>query len=531
MSTVADQIIHALTAEGVQRLFGMPGGGSIADLIEAAGRVNLPFCLAQTETGAALMACAQAELTGRPGVCLATLGPGAASLTNGLAHAHLDRVPLLAITDGYDEQTSRVMQHQTLDQATLFAPVTRASFRLRPTEAVAQVRHAARLATQRLPGPVHLDCPSDVTDAPASAAPPLETIAHRPSVLLSPEAERLLCQSRRPLVLLGLGSRSPSVAAAVRALCERHGIPALVTYKAKGVVPDTHPCFAGVLTHGALERSALERADLFLALGLDPVELLARPWRYPQPILSLDAWPLDQAHLPLTAACVGALTDLAPQANACLTTSAWQPGEIAALAHTSRAMMRVPGSHTAVAPYRVVEIVAAAFPAARVTVDAGAHMFPTLALWPAHHPNDVLISNGLATMGFALPTAIGAALLDPTRPVVALTGDGGLLMCLGELRTAAREHARLRIIVFDDSALSLIRIKQVQRGYRTDGVDLGQVDWAAVATGLGLAAYRATTETELERALTEMADISGPALVAVKVDAAAYGPTIRALRG
>jgi acetolactate synthase-1/2/3 large subunit len=532
VTTIADQIIQELRAAGVRRIFGVPGGGSIADLIEAAGHADQPFSLAHTETSAALMASAQAEITGAPGACLATLGPGAAALMKGLAHAHLDRVPLLALTDCHDERVAAIMQHQTLDQPAMFAATTRWSARLRPADAIAQLRRAAALTLHDRPGPVHLDCPSEVADAPARALPEaIEPLADPPA-RLSPGAEALLRQARRPLLLLGLGAPAQPVATAVQALCGRHGIPALVTYKAKGVIPDTHPWFAGVLTHGALERPALERADLLLAIGLDPVELLARPWHYPQPIVSLSGWPLDQRHLPLTAACIGDLEQLVAQADACLSTSTWEEREVQQLAETVRAAMRVAAEESsAIAPSRLVELVATAYPGARLTVDAGAHMFPAMALWPAQAPRDVLISNGLATMGFALPAAIGATLLDPARPTVVLTGDGGLLMCLAELRTAAREQLPLRIIVFDDRALSLIAIKQIQRGYRSAGVSTGPIDWVALAASLGVFGYRASTEAELELALEQAAAQPGPALIAAAVDPQTYIPTIRALRG
>jgi acetolactate synthase-1/2/3 large subunit len=168
---------------------------------------------------------------------------------------------------------------------------------------------------------------------------------------------------------------------------------------------------------------------------------------------------------------------------------------------------------------------------ARVSVDAGAHMFPVMSLWPAERPADVLISNGLSTMGFALPAAIGAALLDRSRPTLAFTGDGGLLICLGELCTAARERVPLRIIVFEDGVLSLIRLKQVQRGYRTDGVSLGEIDWRAVASGLGLTSASAATEDELRQCLRDTADAPGPVLIAARINAETYHDTIRALRG
>jgi len=178
---------------------------------------------------------------------------------------------------------------------------------------------------------------------------------------------------------------------------------------------------------------------------------------------------------------------------------------------------------------------------ARVTVDAGAHMFPATMLWPVSEPNGMLISNGLSTMGFALPAAIGAALVeregtlgaihDHDGPVVALTGDGGLLMCAGELLTAVRERLRVVTIVFSDASLSLIDIKQRQRRFASSGVALGTVDWCLLAESLGAAAYRARSETELERALARALDDRGPSLIEAKINPATYAETLRAVRG
>lgn len=182
-------------------------------------------------------------------------------------------------------------------------------------------------------------------------------------------------------------------------------------------------------------------------------------------------------------------------------------------------------------PHRVVELAAEAYPGVRATVDAGAHMFAVMSGWPAREPCGVLISNGLATMGFGLPAAIGAALLDRERPVVAFTGDGGLLMCAGELRTAAREALPLRIIVFDDGALSLIKIKQIQRGYRTDGVTIGEIDWPAVSAGMGVPGWRAESEESLRRCLRETASLPGPALIDARISAGGYPEMMRVLRG
>jgi acetolactate synthase-1/2/3 large subunit len=180
----------------------------------------------------------------------------------------------------------------------------------------------------------------------------------------------------------------------------------------------------------------------------------------------------------------------------------------------------------------VVEITAEAFAAdARVTVDAGAHMFAATMLWPVREPNGMLISNGLSTMGFALPAAIGAAHLDRGRRVVALTGDGGLLMCVGELLTAVRDELPIVTIVFADASLSLIEIKQQARGLAPAGVGLGSVDWMKLAESVGVSAWAAGDETALDRAIGEAVAHAGPALIEARIDRSNYGATFRAVRG
>lgn len=349
---------------------------------------------------------------------------------------------------------------------------------------------------------------------------------------LSPALEKLLKEARRPLVLIGLGARSFGAAAAIRQLCEEYNIPALVTYKAKGVIPDVHRCFAGVLTNGALERPILEQADLFIAIGLDPVELLPKEWDYPQPLISCSSWGIEQKQLPVTTELVGDIAQhLTLLGSNLAIKNGWDFYKLSQEVQTQLEAMRPEGKSGALLPHRVVVLVAKSFPNERVTVDAGAHMFPVMALWRANYPNNVLISNGLATMSFALPAAIGLALLDRTKAVVAFTGDGGLQMCLAELRTAVRENLRIRVVVFDDAELSLIKIKQLQRGYAPTGVQMGQLDWEMLGTALGLVAKTATTEAELLQVLADTADCNGPVLIAAKIDPTPYQAMINALRG
>ena len=529
-------IIAALRRAGVRRLIGMPGGGSTADLIEAARGGGIPFTLAQTETGSAFIAAAQAEISGRPAACVATLGPGAASLANGVAHALLDRVPLLVLTDCLPEDMQRVSDHQNLAHDQMFAAITKATFRATAFDAGRVLCEAIAVATGGRPGPVHIDISPDVTGSNAAGGHARDTSGDRQdgneSRSLSERTLDLVRRARRPVFLLGLGARTRAIASAVRSIAAGHRVPALVTYKGKGIVADADPWFAGVLTNGALERPVLDAADLFLAVGFDPVELLPRRWGLQQPVISISPWPNSQQHVPFVEEAIGDVPRLLDAVAGHLRQpSDWTTSEIAGLVKRQRDAMRVPGDG-ALLPHEIVDTVAEFYPSSRVTVDAGAHMFPVMALWPASEPCGLLISNGLATMGFALPTAIGAALTDPGgTPVVAFTGDGGLLMCLGELQTAVRERVPVRIIVFDDRALSLIRIKQLQRGYATDGTGLSAVDWRAVGTGLGLVAHQVETLDALRRSLANTAREAGPVLIAASVSPSTYADTIRALRG
>ncbi|HZT77675.1 MAG TPA: thiamine pyrophosphate-dependent enzyme [Vicinamibacterales bacterium] len=326
--------------------------------------------------------------------------------------------------------------------------------------------------------------------------------------------------SRKPLLIAGLGARGH--APAIRAFIRSRRVPAMVTYKAKGVVADRDAWFAGVFTNGALEQAIVREADLLIAVGLDRVELLPRPWSPRQPIVDIDGDVADAL------ARIGA--ELPPSGwefDALQRTMEAQRFGLERSADASRADVRT----DALSPAAVVRIASAALPDARVTVDAGAHMFPATLLWPVDEPGGLLISNGLSTMGFAVPAAIGAAIADPARIVVALTGDGGLLMCLGELATLVRERLRVVVIVFDDRSLSLIDVKQRQRGFAQQGVGVGGVAWDEVARAFGLHAHVAATAPELERALAHARDAAGPALIDARIDPAPYEEMLRLVRG
>ena len=526
MPPIADLIVHRLRDAGTHGIFGVPGGGGNLDIIESAASAGLPFVLTSTETAAAIAAIAQSEVTGRPGACLTTLGPGAASVVNGVACASLERAPILVLTDSHPLGAHGAHTHQQIDQLALFAAITKWSGRLTDASAGQTIASAFTALQSLPPGPVHIDCPGDVRVLQLpSSDPGGHTSQPQDGIFLNVDRERV----RKPLLIVGLGARQPADATAIRQFCEQAGVPAMVTYKAKGVVHDDHPWFAGVFTNGAIERELIGDSDLLIGVGLDPVELLPRPWEFSQPIIGISRWRMDDRHVPFTGQIVGDISVAVTAMASGFGAFEWDNGRVAA--HVARQRQAVDIPTSGLSAQRVVNVVADTTPAGcRVTVDAGAHMFPVTMRFPVHSPNGMLISNGLSTMGFALPAAIGAALLD-SQPVIALTGDGGLLMCAGELLTAARERLRIVVVVFNDASLSLIEIKQQARRLRPGGVSLGDVRWRELAESFGLASFEARTDDELARAMGEAISVDGPSLIEAKVDRANYGAMLRAIRG
>lgn len=528
---VADALAARLAAAGARAIFGMPGGGSNLDVIDAARHRGLPFVLSHTETAGAIMAAAQAEITGAPGVCLSTLGPGVASIANGVAHAWLDRVPLVVLTDVMERGARDRYDHQNLPHAALLGPITKFTSDLTLDGCHTVLDTALARALDEPQGPVHLDCPPGVMTADAGAAGSWNPPGTVRTASLTAAARRLLREARRPLAVVGLGIRRPADVAALRSLCESHRVPALVTYKGKGVIADRDPMYAGLFTLGEVERPLVARADLLITVGLDPVELLPRRWPWEQPVVHCARWRAARDQMPAGETMIGDLAATLRELDDALPASSdWTAAELAAHRERQRAAVTIDGG--GFTPDRAAAAIAAgAGPARHITVDAGAHMFPAMTLVPADTPARILISNGLSTMGYALPAAIGAGLLAPGEPVVAITGDAGLLLCLGELRTLARERLRVVVIVFADGELSLIRIKQDRRGLDAAGVGIGAMDWPGVAQAVGVRGLRACDASALRAHLEKALAADGPSLIEARIDPAGYGRILEALRG
>lgn len=517
---VADVVAHVLRRAGVRVAFGVPGG-EVLTLMDALGRAGIDMVLARQESAAALMAQGVARETGAPGVLVATVGPGATSAVNGVAAATQDRVPLLALTGALDTaELEAGYTHQALDQQALFAPVTKRSVRLEAAGAGRVIADAIALATTPRAGAVHVDLGSAVAAARStgSGSPPSSSAA--PSEVAAPALDALdaiasrLLGAARPLVMLGLDALEPAAREAARELVRATGAPVLTTYLAKGVI-DEHAAEAlGAFGLSPAIDAALlplvRRSDVILRLGYDPIETRS-PWTRPfdpstvlLDVASVAAGPAEPRS---THAASGALGSLCRALTARLRErsaerarrATWEDGSLA----TARAALLAAWARMDATPAgRLVAALARALPPdARVTVDTGAHRILLSQRWRASAPGLLVQSTGLCTMACALPLALGIRRAAPGIPVVAVMGDGGLEMTLGELASARELGGPLLVVVLDDRALELIALKQRSMALAPSACESSGTDFAAVARALGGRGVR-----------VESADALGPAV-------------------
>ncbi|MDP7652087.1 MAG: thiamine pyrophosphate-binding protein [Rhodospirillales bacterium] len=529
--TVAQGLVAALEKHGVRRLFGVPGGGSSLDVIEAASDRGMEFILAKGETSAAIMAAVTAELSGAPGVILTGVGPGAASAVNGIAYAALERAPVLLITDCFEDTPGLSPLHQRFDQESLYAPLVKGYRRLSADGGASAIKELLQTALDQPQGPVHIDLSTQQAAAPLADGGPGPNDAPPPAEADLTAARTLLANANRPVIVAGLQAREAPAAAALATLVTALECPVLATYKAKGVFPENDRRCIGLFTGATAEADCISGADLIIFFGLDPIELIPQAWRLPAPVLDLSPVAGQPHPVEPTAAVAGPLALSVGQLADGAEKSDWTDKEMAALRDGLRHRLAMEPSAGRNAQALVEAVDRAAPPGVRLCVDSGAHMFSAMAFSKALAPYDMLKSNGLSTMGYALPAAIASALQEPVRPVVAMTGDGGLMMCLSELVTAVRLNLGIVVVVFNDAALSLIDIKQQRQQRQSLGVRYPAVDLAAAARGLGCRAWQVDEGTPLEPILAEAFAGTGPAVIDVAVDPAGYGAQMASLRG
>ena len=528
--TTAEVLARTLHRAGVEVMFGLPGG-EILDFIEAARRIGIRFVLTRHEATAAFMADVTGQITRRPGVCVSTLGPGAVNMTLGVANAFLDRSPLVAITASLARSAVPYATHQQLDLNAVYRPLTKHTVLLDGAETDRKVRRALEEATALRMGPVHIALPSDVARSPSSE-PGASTARERPRpTTLAPPSDigrvaAALAGARRPVVIVGLDVNPQTETAAVRAFVERMGLPAFVTPKAKGIISEDHPLFAGVCAGVAGDPvivEFLERADLLMGVGFEPVES-DKLWHQTCPLVSVGPVSIAAAEFRPRAEAVGDLTAaLAALGEQVQIRHEWSGDAVPRLRERLHGVLRPAVPPRGLSGYELTRTLRRLLPRDTIlATDVGSIKSITTQAWAAYEPLTFFESNGLSAMSYSFPAAMAARLQFPDRPILCTIGDGGFGMTHAELETCVRERLPFITVVYNDSALSLIDVAQQNRGYPTYGVKYGCVDFAAVAAGFGVWSRRVDTMAALEEAVRNAQGVNGPAVIDAVVDPAEY---------
>jgi acetolactate synthase I/II/III large subunit len=513
MIRAADILAQRLYQAGCRHAFGMPGG-EVLTLVDALEKAGIRFVLVKHENAGGFMAEGVFQRTGAPAVLVATLGPGATNAVNVVANAEQDRVPLIVLTGCVDADEALTYNHQVMDHRALFASITKATFTLSASGAQIIADKALNRALSPRPGPVLIDVPITVADARsiASSLPradaPMATAPAQGAML--DEARGWIAGAQRPLILVGLDAMDGDAPAAIRDAAERLNAPVITTYKAKGVLPEDHALAMGGAGLSPLADKHLlplvRAADVIIAVGYDPIEM--RPgWRNPWDLQNqrvIDLMPVANTH-DMHAATLSVICDPASGLRALMqglapsSAKAWPQGEPDA---TKAALAKAFAAGDEWGPAAVVATARAVLPRETIaSVDSGAHRILLSQMWETYEPRTLMQSTGLCTMGCALPLALGAKLVEPDRPVVAFTGDGGLLMTLGDLSTLSELKLPVIVVVFCDASLALIEKKQRERQLPNAAVDFAPVDFPAIANAFGGHGVRVSDSAALDAAL------------------------------
>lgn len=543
----ADLLVECLVAESCETVFSVPGEETMDILDSLAEHPEVRHVTTRHEQGAAFMADVHGRLTGRAAVAMATLGPGATNLVTGIADAYLDRAPLVAITGQASSAKLHKEAHQVVDIVRMMEPVTKWNTRVERTGAIPEiVRKAFRVATQEKPGPTHIELPEDLSamevPSPAAGGPvplvPGRTYFPEPTDEAIAAATALISASQRPLVLAGNGVLRRGAADALRAFARGLHVPVAATFMGKGAIDDRS--HLSLMAVGLQARdhvlTGFDRADLVICVGYDLVEYAPSAWNGDgtKRIVHIDTQPaeVDAGYRP-DVELVGDIGGSLKRLLAAVLPHGiggrdagerHESKEILVHADLRTELLRELTEHEdhdawPITPQRAIaDLRRSLAPEDIVVSDVGAHKVWVARLYQAYEPNTVIISNGFAAMGIAVPGAIAAALVHPDRKVVALCGDGGFLMNSQELETAGRLGTNITVVVWRDDGYGLIDWKQRNEFGRPFGVEFGNPDFVAYAESFGMAAFRPASTADLYPTLMRALEVDGPALVEVPID-------------
>lgn len=527
---VAQAMIEGLRDRGVKHIFGVPSGGWV-DFMEAIRNTDgIDFILTAHEGGAGFMADIAGRLTGVPGVCFATFGPGATNLTTGVGSAQLDRSPLIALTDEMTAANRDRVVQMNIDHQALMAPVTKWTTRLTTDNITETLDQAFDVATSGRPGAVHIGMPVDITPKPATLTEPAVKVNSPPAAAATYQikaAKDAFTKAKKPAMVLGLGAVRAGLQVELLQFAEKHDIPVILTPMAKGMIAESHRSYAGVLFHALSDEVGKihAQADLMIAVGYDPIEFNFESWLHPMTLINIDDAPLDidTALYPDTLHLGG---DIACNFTALATveTTGHNWDMLAVRQRMDNIFARMRPSSTTFGPCVVLDTLRDVLPNDGImTCDVGAHTHLIGQKWETYAPMTQLMTNGWSAMGFGLPAAISAKLCRPETPVCAVLGDGGFLMTAGELATAVRENVNIVIVILTDNDLALIRIKQQRKGNPIFGTPVREREGNIGGDNLfGVPVMQAADPIELREKLEQGFKMDGPVIIEALTSSAEY---------
>ena len=524
----SDLFVRCLEIEGVTLIFGVPGEENL-DLLESLRKSTIRFVLTRHEQPAGFMAATFGRLTGKVGVCMATLGPGATNLVTAAAYAQLGAMPMLMITGQKPIKTSKQGHFQILDVVDMMKPLTKSTHQLVSGDSIpSRVREAIRSAEEERPGAVHLELPEDIGRESTHAEPYTPTSSRRPLAdhKAITRAVDLLLAANKPLLVIGAGANRKRTGKMLREFVDKTSIPFVSSQMGKGVIDERHPRFLGsaALSSNDFIHRAIDDADVIINVGHDVVEkppfLMRRGGRTVIHVNFFSA-EVDSVYFPQLEV-IGDIANSIWRIKEALTQQPnWDHSFMLKVkrAADEHAAKGAQDDRFPMAPRRIVADLRAVVPDdGIIALDNGVYKIWFARDYPAVQPNTVLLDNALATMGAGLPSAMAACMVYPDRHVVAVCGDGGFMMNLQELETAVRLKLNLTVLILRDDAYGMIKWKQAAMGLPEYGLDYGNPDFVLYAESYGAYGQRVLKADELRTLLAACRDAGGVHVIDVPVD-------------
>ncbi len=529
MTKASDLFIQCLEEEGVEYVFGVPGEENLDFLDSLSRSTRIKLVLTRHEQGAGFMAATYGRHTGKTGVCLATLGPGATNFVTAAAYAQLGGMPMMMITGQKPIKKSKQGRFQILDVVDMMKPVTKYAHQLASSDNIpSRIREAFRLAEEEKPGAVHLELPEDIADEDTDSHPLKRSLVRRP--LADEKAVRAAVKkiegARAPVLVIGAGANRKMTSRMLLQFIEKTGIPFITTQLGKGVIDETHPKFLGcaALSAGDFVHRAIQAADLIINVGHDVIE---------KPPFFMTEGGTEVIHISTKTAEVDPVYFPQIEVIGDIANAVWQIKEDVVPSgtwnfDTMLKARKAEVEHTSgmcsdprfpIFPPCLVERVRKAMPAdGIICLDNGVYKIWFARNYPARMPNTVLLDNALATMGAGLPSAMASAMVYPGRKVMAICGDGGFMMNSQEMETAVRLKLNITVLVLRDDAYGMIRWKQANMGFKDFGLTYGNPDFVKYAESYGAHGHRVESAEMLPGLLDKCLGTEGVHLIDCPVD-------------